>query len=120
MRRLAILAVVLTTTAAPLAALCGLDCGGRTGVAVRAAVADADCPLHEQPAPAEHHHSCDHDHHVAPATAKDDSAAARRDTAVDVFLERPTHVIVSLGKPGSIPGLSSLARRPQQLFVLRI
>ena len=121
MRRLAILAVVLTTAAAPLAALCGLDCGRQAGAVVHAAAADAECPRHEQPAPAERHHSCDHDHHVAPATAKADPAAAGRDTAVDLFsLERPTDVIADSSEHTSISGLRAPAKPPQRLFVLRI
>ena len=123
MPRLAILAIlVLTIAAAPLAALCGVDCAARARPAVHALLADAPCPLHEQPAPAERHHACDHDHHVAPATAaKADPAVAGKDTAEDVLsLERPADVIADLGEHASHTRLSSIARPRLRLFSLRI
>jgi hypothetical protein len=123
MRRLAILAIlVLTTAAAPLAALCGVDCGVHGRPTVRTPPVDPACPLHEEPAPAEHHHTCDHDHRVAPATAtKADSAVAARDTAVGVIsLEQPAVVIADLGDRASPACLRSIARPPLRLFPLRI
>ena len=122
MPRLAILAIlVLTSAAAPLAALCGVDCAARARPAVNAPLAAA-CPLHEQPAPAERHHACDHDHHVAPATAaKADPAVAGKDTAEDVLsLEQPADVIADLGEHASHTRLSSIARPRLRLFSLRI
>ena len=120
--RLAILmTVVLTTAAAPLAALCGVECVGRARPTAHAPAADAPCPLHEQPAPSEGRHACDHDHHVAPATAKVDPAVAGRDAAVDVFsIERPAGVVAQIGEAVSKCRRSSGPRPPQRLFSLRI
>jgi hypothetical protein len=123
MRRLAILVtLVLSTAAAPLAALCGVDCGAEAGTAVHSTRTDAECPLHEEPAPADQHHACDHDHHLAPATAtKADAAVAGMDTAVGVIsLEQPAVVIAALGDRAWRTCLRSVARPPLPLFPLRI
>ena len=123
MSRLAILVtLMLTTAAAPLAALCGVDCEARARPAVNAPLAEAACPLHEQPAPAERRHACDHDHHVAPATAaKADPAVAGRDTADSALsLEQPADVIADFGEHVSHTRLSSNARPRLRLFSLRI
>lgn len=122
MRRLVILVfLVLTTAAAPLAALCGVACGAQARATVHTPPADEDCPLHGQPAPAERHHACDHDHHVAPATAaKADPAVAGKDTTVGVVsLEQPD-VIADLGHHASHIRLRAIARPPLPLFPLRI
>jgi len=123
MRRLAILVtVVLTTAAAPLAALCGVDCGVETSTAVHTPSTDAACPLHEPPAPAGRRHACDHDHHVAPATsAKADPALAGKDLAAGVVcLAQPADVIADLRHPASHARSLSIARAPLGLFPLRI
>ena len=123
MRRLAILVIlVLTTAAAPLAALCGVGCGARARTSVHTPPADDACPLHEPSAPAERHHACDHDHHVAPATAaKPDPAVAGKDTTVGVIsLEQPADVIADLGHHASHTRLRAIARPPLPLFPLRI
>ena len=123
MRRLAILVIlVLTTAAAPLAALCGVDCGAQARATVHTPPADEDCPLHEQPAPAERHHACDHDHHVAPATAaKADPAVPGKDTTIGVVsLEQPVDVIADLRNHASPTRLRVITRPPLPLFPLRI
>ena len=123
MRRLAILVIlVLTTAAAPLAALCGVDCGAQARATVHTPSSDEDCPLHGQPAPAERHHACDHDHQVAPATAaKADPAVAGKDTTVGVVcLEQPADVIADFGHHASHTRLRAIARPPLPLFPLRI
>jgi hypothetical protein len=123
MRRLAILVTLaLTTAAAPFAALCGVDCGVQAAPAVHMPPTDAACPLHEEPVPADQRHACDHDHHVAPATAtKADSAVAGRETAVGVIcLEQPAFVIADLGYRAPHTCLRSIAWSPLRLFPLRI
>jgi hypothetical protein len=84
--------------------------------------ADEDFPLHEQPAPAERHHACDHDHHVAPATAATaDPAVAGRDTTVGVVsLEQPVDVIADLRNHASHTRLRVIARPLLPRFPLRI
>jgi hypothetical protein len=123
MRRLAILVtLVLTTAAAPLTSLCGVDCDARPGTTVHAPAAEPACPLHEQPAPAERHHQCDHDHHVAPATAAQaDSAIAGKDAAVAIVcFDPPAAVITHLDHHTLHGHPRSITRPPLRLFPLRI
>ena len=123
MRRLAILVtLVLTTAAAPLAALCGVDCGAQAHATVHTPAADAPCPLHEQPPPAERHHECDHDHHVAPATAgKADPAVAGKDTGVGIVcVAQSALVVADRNHHPSHADLRSTAPPPLRLFPLRI
>ena len=123
MRRLTILAtLVLTTAAAPLAALCGVDCGVHARPTVHTPAPDRECPLHEEPAPTGRHHACDHDHHVVPATAtKADSAVAGRDTAIGVISLEPSAVGIADFAGRATHGCRrSIARPPLRLFPLRL
>ena len=123
MRRLAILVtLVLTTAVAPLAALCGVDCGVQGHTAVHTPAADAACPLHEQPVTTDQHHECDHDHHVAPATAaKAHPAVASKDTAVGiVYLDQPAAIVADPDHHASHAHLRSFTPPPLRLFPLRV
>jgi hypothetical protein len=123
MRRLAILVtLMLTTAAAPLAALCGVDCGAPAVPAVHAPEAEEPCPLHGPPAPAASHHECDHDHHVAPATAaKAEPGVAGEETLVGIAcLERPAAVIADLNHHASQVYQFSITRLPLRVIPLRI